>query len=589
MADNILNYLIGAAWTGGKATKDATRDIKGMGAAGDKTEKQIKGTTETTSKFGSTLRGLVGAGVILAAGKQLLQFGAASIAAASDVEEMQSKFNVVFAQEGPRVTAALDEFAGAANRSKTELMGYAATLQDTFVPLGFARDASADMSIQLVKLAEDLASFNNLNTADVVRDLQSALVGNTETLRKYGVVAQETQIKQEALALGLWDGKGAIDAQAKANAILSLTLKGTTDAQGDAINTADSYANVSKGLEAAVLDLKVAIGENLLPAMTETKAATAGLLGSSADWLSSINAINAAVADGTITFEEGEKVKRQMALTSYEAADAMDYLNDKYAEAAELTAVYTDELDNANLAYRRAAVGGYDYENALLATQLAHLEGLEPSHNYADALYDDEAAADRAAFAARRLASENRLAAGATETHSSSLITLRDRLAEVEGQRTAQADLQVYGLDSLQKANRLLESLRGFNANDQPDPYATGGDRDYGDQYDRGGDRSSSSTGSPSGRDQYFAVGGVVSGRLGRLGRDSVVARLTPGEEILRRDDPRHVLNSGGGRAVHFNGPLIGTVIQQPGENTAVFAQRTADNLMQALMSVGNA
>jgi hypothetical protein len=241
-----------------KAEKELEAFKRGM--------KQLPQPVEKTKSAFSALQGVFATIGFAAVGQQLLQFGKQAITAASDVEEMQSKFSTVFKDLSGSVTAELDDFATSANRSIYDLQGFAATLQDTFVPLGFARDKAADMSIELVKLAEDLASFNSLDTDTVVQDLQSALVGNTETLRKYGVVAQQAQIDQEALALGLEFTKGKMDAQTKAAAILSLTLKSTTDAQGDAIKTADSFANQMKGLKAATTELAVVFGELLLPA-----------------------------------------------------------------------------------------------------------------------------------------------------------------------------------------------------------------------------------------------------------------------------------------------------------------------------------
>lgn len=258
-------------------TAEATDLEKDMRRAGE--EVKAFGKTGATASQGTGMLGgsmtamkavagqLIAAGALAKAGQMAIQFGKDSIETAKNVEEMQSKFETVFKDQAPQVTAALSEMAGEMNRSKYDLMGYAATFQDTFVPLGFAREQAAEMSIQVVQLAEDLASFNNLNSADVARDLQSALVGNTETLRKYGVVAQEAQIKQYALDQGLWDGVGAMDAQTKANAILGLTIAGTTDAQGDAVRTADSLTNKTKGLDAAVKDLQLAVGQKLTPAM----------------------------------------------------------------------------------------------------------------------------------------------------------------------------------------------------------------------------------------------------------------------------------------------------------------------------------
>lgn len=292
-----VNIAIDIDVKGGESLKAVARDLEAIGNSGKKATPGIESASKSSTNLMSSLKGLVGAGVLAAVGKQLLDFGKASIMAASDVQEMQSKFNTVFKDLSSDVTAELQQFADAANRSIYDLQGFAATLQDTFVPLGFARDSAADMSIQLVKLAEDLASFNNLNTADVVNDLQSALVGNTETLRKYGVVATQAAIDEKALAMGLEFTKGKMDAQTKAAAILAITLDSTTDAQGDAIKTADSYANKQKGLEAAMMDLKVAIGEELLPTAIQFTDALTNLTGKVTGIVGPISGVASALGD----------------------------------------------------------------------------------------------------------------------------------------------------------------------------------------------------------------------------------------------------------------------------------------------------
>jgi hypothetical protein len=193
-----------------------------------------------------------------------------AIQAASAFEETESKFKAVFKGEAERVRGELEAIGDEINRSARSMMGYASTLQDTFVPLGFAREEAADLSVQVVQLSQDLASFNNLPTQQVIMDIQSALVGNTETLRKYGVVAQETEIKQYALNEGLWDGEGALTAQEKAAAILGITLASTTDAQGDAARTADSFANQMRGLRDEINDLLIELGQKLIPVVKDS-------------------------------------------------------------------------------------------------------------------------------------------------------------------------------------------------------------------------------------------------------------------------------------------------------------------------------
>jgi hypothetical protein len=337
MANEYLKYYIEAIWKGKNATVQASRDISGVGDGSEQSSKKLKG-------FNAALGAVAAAGSLAIIGKQAFEFGKASVNAFSDAEEAYGKFDVVFGEFARATETDLETIADATGRSKYELIDYASTIQDTFVPLGFAREEAAKMSTSITQLAIDLASFNNLETADVVRDLQSALVGNTETLRKYGVVAQETQIKQEAITLGLWDGTGAIDAQTKAQAILSLTYKGTTDAQGDAIRTADSYANKQRALEAATLDLKVAVGEGLVPALTDAASALIPYVNALATNISVANEWEQAVKDGIISQEMAaywhnkspDIYNRESEAYAYLTQATEDY-NQALAETSKLT------------------------------------------------------------------------------------------------------------------------------------------------------------------------------------------------------------------------------------------------------------
>ena len=211
-------------------------------------------------------QGLRTAGVALTAiGAAITGIGFLSVRAASDAEEMRSKFDVVFGNLSDSVGDWAATQSKAMNRSRFDFIKYLATLQDTFVPMGIARDQAAKLSKQLVELAVDVGSFNNVASGTVVRDFQSALVGNTETVRKYGVVILESNTKQEAYRMGLAEVGSELTEQAKLQARLSLLVKGTTDAQGDAMRTAGSFANQMAGLKAQIGELAVTIGQVLIP------------------------------------------------------------------------------------------------------------------------------------------------------------------------------------------------------------------------------------------------------------------------------------------------------------------------------------
>ena len=424
MAIEHLKYYIEAIWNGQGATAEAKKDIEGVGAAG---EKGAKGT----NAFGSAVKGIVAGGALLAIGQQALEFGKASISAASDAEEAFGKFNVVMGEFAGETEAELDKIAAATGRSKYELIDYASTIQDTFIPLGFAREEAAKMSTSITQLAIDLGSFNNIETADVIRDLQSALVGNTETLRKYGVVAQETQIKQEAMTLGLWDGKGAIDAQAKAQAILSLAYKGTTDAQGDAVRTADSYANKQRALEAATLDLKVAIGQGLVPALVAATSAAIPYVNAIAENISVSSEWELAVKNGIISQREFE---HQFSTN----ADIFDRNSEAYAYLTRMTEIHTAAAIEANQVaaeyrqYQKALYGALENTTAatsnyigvsLYATE-AQERGRQATIDYIVAKQNEVTAAEESAAAADIQAASYSIITGAASAASGAITTM---------------------------------------------------------------------------------------------------------------------------------------------------------------------
>lgn len=357
---------------GENEVKGLNKELRDVGASGKAGAAGLETAAKSGTGLSSSVKGLVAGGLLAAAGAGLVSFGKTAINAASDVEEMQSKFNTVFKDLATDVTAELGAFADAANRSIYDLQGFAATLQDTFVPLGFARDSAADMSIQLVKLAEDLASFNNLDSAMVVEDLQSALVGNTETLRKYGVVATQAAIDQEALALGLEFTKGQMDAQTKAAAILSITMKSTSDAQGDAIRTSDSYANQLKGLQAAQQELNVELGQVFLPIAGQVVSALTDFAKGGAEGMRAITSMTGAA--------------NQLAAEQLEAATATQNWNEY---GRKLTQTLTENTDLAFMLFGgtakvsgemekvAAAAGDFSGSNEDLAKSLEDVFGAE--------------------------------------------------------------------------------------------------------------------------------------------------------------------------------------------------------------------
>ena len=233
----------------------------------NRTNKIVQGSVEKQKKsfalLGLNFKTLVTGAVAIGA----VQAGRSLVTVASAAEEMQGKSSVVFGQFVGDFRNFTKELAESTGRSRIELEGMGASIQDLFVPLGFSRKDATELSKQLTTLAVDVGSFNDVADPEVMNAFQSALVGNHEAVRRFGVIITEATLKQELLRMGITKNANEVDNQTKVQARLNILLAGTTDAQGDAIKTAGSFANRSRALSSAIKDLSVDVGKTFLPVL----------------------------------------------------------------------------------------------------------------------------------------------------------------------------------------------------------------------------------------------------------------------------------------------------------------------------------
>ena len=242
-----------------KGLADATNAIKGMD---DNVKKADTGMTNFISKLksvGATL------GATFAA-SQLVGFAKDTVMAASNMAESVSKVAVVFGQGASEVYKfgeAAAENMGISNQAALEAAG---TYGNLFQAFGMGQGEAQKMSMNLVQLASDMASFNNTSIDDAILALRSGLSGETEPLKRFGVALNDVRLKAEAAALGLGEYKGTLPPLIKSQAAYSLIMKDTILSQGDYARTAEGTANTMKTLQAKFMDAKVALGDALMPA-----------------------------------------------------------------------------------------------------------------------------------------------------------------------------------------------------------------------------------------------------------------------------------------------------------------------------------
>ncbi len=211
-----------------------------------------------------------------AAGRRLTTFvslplaavAVASVKMASDAEESANKFNVVMGQAADRVRERLQELTKTIPLTASEMEGLAAGIQDLLVPMGIMRDSAASMSAQMVELAGDLGSFNNVSPDRVLDAMKSALAGASEPMRRFGVDTRVARLQVIALEEGLIKQGEELNQTAMAAAVLIAIQQDSTDAMGDAARTVDSTANSIKFLGRDFRQLAITIGDILIPVVT---------------------------------------------------------------------------------------------------------------------------------------------------------------------------------------------------------------------------------------------------------------------------------------------------------------------------------
>jgi hypothetical protein len=235
-----------------------------MGAAGAASGK----------KFGSgllgTFKSVAGPLAAVAGTAALAGFFKGAITGASDLAETLSKTKVIFGDATKSVVAFAEDSKRNILLTKQEALDASATFGVFGKSAGLTGKELGGFSTQLTALAGDLSSFYNTSTDEAITALGAALRGESEPIRKYGVLLDDASMRAEALRLGLISSvKTALTPANKVLAAQSLILAKTTDAQGDAARTADGFANQTRILNKNFVDIRNEVGSALLPAVTK--------------------------------------------------------------------------------------------------------------------------------------------------------------------------------------------------------------------------------------------------------------------------------------------------------------------------------
>jgi hypothetical protein len=265
----------------GQAADSATADFKQLDAAIDsvQAEQASTGFGSVAGQIGKMTASLTAAYAAVQGFREAFLFVGDAIKLASDLGETTTKVGVIFGNNAQEIQSWARTTSTSFGQTTQQAMDAAATFAIFGKAAGLSGGQLVGFSKNLVGLSADFASFYNTSPEEAITAIGAALRGESEPIRKFGVLLDDATLKAEAMKLGLYDGTGALDAQTKSLAAYNAILSQSTDAQGDFDRTSDGLANQTRILSAELTNLKTALGEGLItPTSTVVSSINEGFI-----------------------------------------------------------------------------------------------------------------------------------------------------------------------------------------------------------------------------------------------------------------------------------------------------------------------
>lgn len=242
--------------------------------------KPFKSAMDDIGGAGSRMGGLLKAGVGIAAGA-LAGLSVAAVKAVGDASSLEQSIGGVasvfggFADQVNGFAAAAANAVGLSANSYNEL---ATIIGTTLKNSGTPMEALAGATDDLVSRSADLAATFGGPVTDASNAVASALRGEFEPLRRYGVALSQAEINARALADTGKTNADQLTKQEKALATQALIFEQSADAAGAFARESDTLAGQQERLAANAENLSAKVGGALLPAFTALATAANNLL-----------------------------------------------------------------------------------------------------------------------------------------------------------------------------------------------------------------------------------------------------------------------------------------------------------------------
>lgn len=252
------------AFTDGNIVIGTSVDVGGINTGLRKIEKSF-----------NKLSGLV---ALSGLGLGFAKLGKAALNAASDLQEVQNVVDVSFTK--------LDDAGNVISDMTYKIEGFAQTCIEKFgmsefaakqtagsfmamgKSMGLSMEEASDMAVKLTGLTGDFSSFYNISQDYARVALSAVYTGETETLKRYGIMLTEANLQQYAMTQGIETSVKKMGARDKALLRYNYILQATKDMEGDFVRTQDSWANSTRVLSQLWNQFLIVLGSGLISVLS---------------------------------------------------------------------------------------------------------------------------------------------------------------------------------------------------------------------------------------------------------------------------------------------------------------------------------
>lgn len=243
----------------------ALRKVEGqLRDAGDEADHASSRASQALGRWGNALKGLGIAATTVAVGGIAL-LGKKAIEMGMDAVESENLFTVSMGNMANAAREWSQTTSKALGLNEFELRKNIGVIFQMTSSMGLGKDSAFEMATGISQLANDMASFFNLDPADAFAKLQAGITGEAEPLKRLGILVDETTAKMTAMRHGIIKQGEQMSQTQKVQARWLAITEQTKNAQGDLARTLDSPANKMRILQTRVEELTTKIGIALLP------------------------------------------------------------------------------------------------------------------------------------------------------------------------------------------------------------------------------------------------------------------------------------------------------------------------------------